>query len=410
MNFHADTNDDLFEVLRAAVDCVDEGVLITEATSDASDSEIVFVNRVFEEMSGYKAHEVLGHSPRKFAGPRTERAVLDRLSSQLAPAAQKGDKRTFSGDTYAYRKDGSAVHVRLKIYPVVAEGDRVRHYVTLARVAHAAGELEERFRSWTDAQNADANEREEQAKRLNDQLAHIARLNTLGDLAGRLAHELNQPLTAISNYAQGCANRLTAQQIGGQELLSVLESIRDAAFRAGVIVDRLREFARRKGPRQVQVDLEAAIRHLLDLIEPEVRQSGVRVELEIPRDLPRVYADPLQIEQAIVNLARNALESMADTPPQDRRLTIRAECKTAGEVEVAVCDRGRGLERETAERLFEPFFSTKPFGLGMGLPVSRSIFQGHGGRLWIDCGFEGGACFRFTLPTIQGAISNGDGN
>jgi PAS domain S-box-containing protein len=404
MDLHAETNDELIEMLRAAVDCVEDGVLIIEASSEAAGPAIVFVNRVCEEMTGYQAHELLGHSPGMFEGPRTERAVLDRLRGHL------DRQKAFTGDTYAYRKDGSAFHVHLKACPVMGEGGVVTHYVAVARDIHAGSEMEARFRRQTDARPVEENSHEEQAQRLNDQLALIARLNTLGDLAGRLAHELNQPLTAISNYAQGCANRLKAQQIGGEELLKVLDSIRDAAFRAGTIVDRLREFVRRKGPRQVQVDLEGLIRHLLDLIEPEVRQSGVRVELEIPQDLPRAYADPLQIEQAIVNLVRNAMESMADTSPEDRRLTIRAQRLSADEVEVAVCDRGRGVQGEAAARLFEPFFSTKPFGLGMGLPVSRSIFQGHGGRLWMDADVAGGACFRFTLPLTQGATSNGDGD
>jgi C4-dicarboxylate-specific signal transduction histidine kinase len=339
-----------------------------------------------------------------FVGPRTERTELEHLRAQL------NRQGTFVGEAHAYRRDGSAFHVRLNVSPLKHGSDGRGYYIAVVHEVAAASEINAHFRHQTDSRAATVERLGQEAKRLNDQLAHIARLNTLGDLAGRLAHELNQPLTAISNYAQGCANRVRAQQIDTDELLKVMEAIRDAVFRAGTIVERLREFVRRKGPQQVKVDLEALIRHLLDLIEPEIRQSGAHVELDLPRDLPQVYVDSLQVEQAIVNLVRNALESMDATPHGERRLSIRAHRKSEREVEVAVCDRGRGLRGEAGERLFEPFYSTKPFGLGMGLPVSRSIFQWHGGRLWVDTNYERGACFRFTLPITYGAISNGDGD
>jgi C4-dicarboxylate-specific signal transduction histidine kinase len=249
----------------------------------------------------------------------------------------------------------------------------------------------------------------DQAKRLNDQLSHMARVNTLGDMAGRLAHELNQPLTAIANYAQGCANRLKAEEIDRAELTSVLDLIRDAALRAGEIVDRLRNFVRRKGPQQVEVDLSAVVRRLLDLLEPEIRQSRVQVEVDIASDVPAIQADESQVEQVIASLLRNAMEAMAGTPPQDRRLLIRGARNTRGELEVSVADCGCGLHGEAAQKLFDPFFSTKPLGLGRGLPISRSILQWHGGRIWVDANRERGACFSFTLPIQRGEVFDGDG-
>jgi C4-dicarboxylate-specific signal transduction histidine kinase len=188
-----------------------------------------------------------------------------------------------------------------------------------------------------------------------------------------------------------------------------LDLIRDAALRAGAIVDRLRNFVRRKGPHQVEIHLESLIRRLLDLIEPEIRQSKVRVEVNIATGFPTISADESQIEQVIVGLVRNALEAMAETPIEERRITIRGSQSTDHEIEVAVCDRGRGLQGEAAARLFEPFFSTKHFGLGMGLPISRSIVQWHGGRIWVEPNADRGACFRFTLPIRHGEMSNGDG-
>jgi signal transduction histidine kinase len=213
---------------------------------------------------------------------------------------------------------------------------------------------------------------------------------------------LNQPLTAISNYAQGCANRLQAGQIEGIELVRVLDLIRDAALRAGAIVDRLRNFVRRKGPQQVAIDFRSLVRNQLDLMEPDIRRSRVEVELDIADKLPRFLADESQIEQVIVNLIRNALEAMADTPADERRLAIRAIVNSSHEIEVSVTDQGEGFSPEAALRSFEPFFSTRPLGLGMGLAISRSLVQGHGGRLWLDPTPGRGTCFRFTLPIRHG--------
>ena len=386
-------------LLESALDCLEEGVLITDAQLDAPGPTIVYVNRGFQEMTGYQAQEVIGRSPRLLQGPRTERAVLDQLKSDLQR------QLSFQGETYNYRKDGSEYRVQMSISPVIAAEGQVTNYVAIQRNADATNRINAEFYRHVPLEHTS----DEQAKRLNDQLSHIARLNTLGDMAGRLAHELNQPLTAISNYAQGCANRLQAKQIELTELAAVMDLICDAALRAGEIVDRLRNFVRRKGPHQIEIDIESLVRRLLDLIEPEVRQSRVKVEIDIPRDLPRITADEAQIEQVIVGLVRNSLEAMENMPIEERRLTIRAVQSCDSEIEFSLSDRGHGLPGDAAERLFEPFFSTKPFGLGMGLPISRSIVQGHGGRIWVEPNTDRGACFRFTLPIRLGEMSNGDG-
>jgi PAS domain S-box-containing protein len=389
----------LSRLLETALDCMEEGVLITDAQLDAPGPSIIYVNRGFEQMTGYQAPEVVGRSPRFLQGPRTDRAVLDQLRSDLQR------QQSFHGETFNYRKDGSEYRVQMSISPVVAAEGQVTNYVAVQRNADATKRISAEFYRHVPREHTP----DEQAKRLNDQLSDIARLNTLGDMAGRLAHELNQPLTAISNYAQGCSNRLRAKQIETIELAAVLDLIRDAALRAGEIVDRLRNFVRRKGPQQVEIELESLVRRLMDLMEPEIRQSCVKVEIDIAGDLPRVSADESQIEQVIVGLVRNALESMTDTSHEERRLAIRAVQSASNEIEISVCDRGRGLSGEAAERLFEPFFSSKPFGLGMGLPISRSIVQGHGGRIWVEPNTDRGACFRFTLPIRLGEMSNGDG-
>jgi len=392
MNSNAGSNDvPLMRLLESALDCLEEGIMVTNSQLEAPGPRILFVNRGFEVMTGYRAQDVVGRSPRFLQGPRTRPDVLERLVSTLR------DGREFRGELVNYRQDGTELRLQLRACPVHSADGQLSHFVVVGRNADALERVPAFNRAL--APNSEANDG---VNRLNDQLAHIARVNTLGDMAGRLAHELNQPLTAISNYAQGCANRLQSQQIETTELLSVLDLIRDAALRAGAIVDRLRNFVRRKGPQQVEVDLHSLIRNQLALMEPEIRRSLVKVELDIADDLPRVVADESQIEQVIVNLLRNSLEAMAATPAEERRLVIRAAENSGGQIEVAVIDHGDGLSPEARMRSFEPFFSTKPLGLGMGLAISRSLVQGHGGRLWLDETGGRGACFRFTLPLRHG--------
>jgi PAS domain S-box-containing protein len=393
MHSLAGTNDvPLTPLLQSALDCLEEGIVVIGSQLDAPDPCIVFVNRGFELMTGYRAQEVVGRSPRFLQGPRTKRDEVERLVSTLAAG------REFQGELVNPRKDGTEFRVHLRVRPVISPDGRINHYVAVGRRADAPEKLPAQF----DRAFAAVPEAGQQARRLNDQLAHIARVNTLGDMAGRLAHELNQPLTAISNYAQGCANRLQAGQIEGIELVRVLDLIRDAALRAGAIVDRLRNFVRRKGPQQVAIDFRSLVRNQLDLMEPDIRRSRVEVELDIADKLPRFLADESQIEQVIVNLIRNALEAMADTPADERRLAIRAIVNSSHEIEVSVTDQGEGFSPEAALRSFEPFFSTRPLGLGMGLAISRSLVQGHGGRLWLDPTPGRGTCFRFTLPIRHG--------
>jgi PAS domain S-box-containing protein len=394
MHSLAGSNDaPLTRLLESALDCLEEGVVVVDSQLAAPGPRILYVNRGFELMTGYRAQEVVGRSPRFLQGPQTRRDVLDRLVAALR------DRRQFQGDIVNYHKDGAELRLHLCVCPVVSAEGQVTHFVAVGRNASAANQIPAEFyRAFAAGPEAD-----QRARRLNDQLAHIARVNTLGEMAGRLAHELNQPLTAISNYAQGCANRLQTKEIDGAELARVLDLIRDAALRAGTIVDRLRNFVRRKGPQQVELDLRSLIQSQLDLMEPDIRHSRVRVDLDVADNLPRVLADESQIEQVIANLIRNSLEAMADTPADERRLMIRASVSSSNQIEVAVSDHGGGLSPEARLRSFEPFFSTRPLGLGMGLAVSRSIVQGHGGRLWLDGTTGRGACFRFTLP-----IRNGD--
>jgi signal transduction histidine kinase len=238
---------------------------------------------------------------------------------------------------------------------------------------------------------------ENQARQHQAEVAHAARLSTLGGMAAGLAHELNQPLSAVVSYARGCARRLEAGDIPKAALLEVLEEMSAQAMRAGEVLRRIREFLRGESRRE-EVDVNDVVRRALRFAEGEARNAGVRIDLALATDPLRIEIDPIQIEQVLLNLVQNGFEVMTANNGTERVLAIETRRLAADTVEVIVRDSGAGLAPDVAERLFEPFFSTKPDGLGLGLSISRTIVEAHGGRLWASPnGGARGTAFRFTL-------------
>jgi PAS domain S-box-containing protein len=231
---------------------------------------------------------------------------------------------------------------------------------------------------------------EENARQHQAELAHVLRVGTMGEMAAGLAHEINQPLGAIANYARGAVRRVRDGGLASPGLLPILEEIAGEAMRAGEIIRRLRELIRKEGPQQAPVDVNELARNSVRLVQGEARQHGVDVQLELGA-VPRVAADATQLEQVLLNLLRNGIEAADSTG--ERRVRLRT-ATDAGAVAVDVRDSGAGLP---AEDVFAPFFTTKPHGLGMGLSISRSIIEAHGGRLEALPGGPG-ATFRVTLP------------
>jgi PAS domain S-box-containing protein len=237
----------------------------------------------------------------------------------------------------------------------------------------------------TERKQIEQREREHQA-----QLAHASRLTTVGEMASSLAHELNQPLCAILTHAEGCSRMARSRAADDEEMLGKLDTIAAQAERAGEIVRRVRSFVRKEPPRQQIVHLG-------------------KVELDLDEGIPAVFADTVQIEQVVLNLARNGIEAMQDPEILDRRLTIRNSKRADGWVEVAVRDTGKGLPKKELDKVFEPFFTTKADGLGIGLSVSRSIVESHGGRLYARANPDGGMTFSFSIPAAT-ALQAGKDN
>ena len=235
---------------------------------------------------------------------------------------------------------------------------------------------------------------EEEARQRRLELAHALRVATMGEMASGLAHELNQPLAAIVNYAKGCVRRLGDSV--EPEIARALDSIASEALRAGEVVRGLKRFVRREQVRLASVDLAAVVHEAVQLIGAEAAQLGVHIELALAENVPQVVGDSVQLEQVVLNLLRNAMESLA--AKGGGRVVVHTSDLDDGRVALEVADEGAGIEPEMLEQIFSPFFTTKQNGLGMGLSISRTIVETHGGRLTASSRPGAGSTFSFTLP------------
>ncbi len=245
---------------------------------------------------------------------------------------------------------------------------------------------------------SDRRRTEEATLRHQERLEQTSRLITMGEMASSLAHELNQPLSAIANYCMGSVNRLKTGDYRQEDILAAMEKASTQAERAGKIIRRTREFVKKSEPNRALVALAGIVEEAIGFAEIEARKASVGIRVDIPPDLPPVFADRIMIEQVVLNLVKNGIEAMQQAHTLDRELVVSACRDEAGMVEVAVADRGHGIDGETADRLFAPFYTTKQEGMGMGLNICRSIVEYHDGRLWAQPNPGGGSVFRFTLP------------
>jgi len=233
-----------------------------------------------------------------------------------------------------------------------------------------------------------------------EKLELTARLVAVGEMATTLAHELNQPLAAIANYNTGCARRLRSGEWEPAELLDAMEKGAAQAERATSVIQRLREFIARRPPRLAPCDINEVVRRLRPMIEAEAGKHSIRLELALSERIPYARADQTLMEQVILNLARNAIDAMEDAPAEERELCIRSRDGPDDTIEVEVVDRGRSIAPEIEANLFSPFFSTKPQGMGLGLHISRSIVEAHGGHLWATRNGGRGMTFYFSLQSV----------
>lgn len=247
----------------------------------------------------------------------------------------------------------------------------------------------------------DLTERQETEARLQDlqsELVHVSRLTALGEMASALAHELNQPLAAIANYLQGSGDLLARNPVPADKVKAALGKASDQALRAGEIIRRLREFVARGETERSVESLSKLIEEASALALVGAKEHGVSVRYAMDPAVDLVLADRVQIQQVVLNLIRNAIDAMDESPT--RRIAIATRTAPNDMVEIEVADTGPGISPEVASQLFQPFVTTKRTGMGVGLSISRTIVEAHGGRLWAESNNDGGATFRFTLRRV----------
>jgi two-component system sensor kinase FixL len=267
----------------------------------------------------------------------------------------------------------------------------------------AVGEMRSDDRRFFTGFVRDISERQKTETRLQElqsELVHISRLTAMGEMASTLAHELNQPLSAIANYLKG-SRRLLEQAADDKSpmLRDALDKAADQAIRAGQIIRRLRDFVSRgESERQVE-NVAKLIEEASALALVGAKELGVRVRMQFHPDADLVLADRVQIQQVLLNLIRNAIDAMADSTT--RELLIGTRLVDDDMIEVSVADSGPGIAPEVAGQLFQPFITTKRQGMGVGLSISRTIVDAHGGRIWVESNPGGGTVFRFTLRAVS---------
>jgi two-component system sensor histidine kinase DctS len=342
------------------------------------EGRIVYVNPAFCNMVGYSAEEILGSSGPPPWWPPEEH---DRIAAGLRAAREGGMART-----------------GLEMKLMRRGGERFDALVYEAPLIDAEG----RQKGWMGSV-LDITERKrarELVRQQEEKLATTARLVTMGEMASTIAHELNQPLSAIASYTTGCINLLEAGAPPGEEMRDALRKTAQQAQRAGRIIQRVHDFVRKSEPTRVRVRVNAVVEEAVGFAEAEARKRRVAIETRLAKDDPEILADPLLLQQVVLNLLRNAMDAMAATPPGRREIRVATD-RGADLVTVSISDRGSGIEPGLRAQLFEPFFTTKAEGMGMGLNICRSIMELHRGRVWADANPGGGTVFSFSLPADE---------
>ena len=242
----------------------------------------------------------------------------------------------------------------------------------------------------------------EELQKTRNELAHVARLTAMGEMAASIAHEVNQPLAAIATYGDACLLLLNGESPNVKKSLEAINHIISDSMRASEVIKRIRGLVKKTAHENTPQDLNHIILEMVALTDADMQARSVQLKLHLVPDLPLVLGDRVELQQVMLNLILNSIEAMSAIIDRARELTISSSLKGGGQVVVTVQDSGVGLNSEQARRIFDPFVTTKTQGLGLGLSISRTILQAHGGRLWAEPSEGPGATLQFTLPTAGG--------
>jgi PAS domain S-box-containing protein len=352
--------------LKAVIEGIADGVYMKDL-----DGRYRLVNSKFAQLVGAPVSEVVG------------RGDVDLFSEAVAIRFAHADEETIGSARVSTREETDEAREQTALVTRAPYYDAENRVAGVIGIRHDITELKQV---------------QEQVRRHERELAHVDRLSLMGELASSLAHELNQPLGAVVNYAQACLGMVRSGGGDTDKVITALQETVDQARRAGDIIHRIRDFVQKDTRWFRCLALLAVVNDVRDFIRAELRGKHVSLVIQIKGPLPKVLADRIQIEQVLLNLIFNAMEAMQAADTAHRQIIIVLRALGSDKVQVTVSDNGPGIDAADAEGLFRPFFSTKSHGMGMGLAISRSIIEAHSGRLWAGPGAERGAVFHFTLP------------
>ncbi len=357
--------------LRQVIDTVPNFIFAKD-----QDGRFTLANQAVAEAYGTTVENLIGKSDADFNSNMEEVEAFRRVDQQVIETLRE----RFIAEEHITDAKGRLRWLQTVKRPIIESDGRAK------QVLGASTDITRR-------KEIDLELREQRAE-----LAHAARLTSMGELAASLAHELNQPLTAILSNAQAALRFMNGKSVHLEEVREILRDIVKDNSRAGEVIRRMRALVKKETLEFVSIDLAGLIEDVVSLVHSDAILQNVRIALELNGSLPAVWGDRVQLQQVVLNIMLNAFDAMSECPTDQRKVELQVEPYGAELIKIAVSDRGPGLSGDQLDKIFQPFYTTKGNGLGMGLSICRSIIEAHGGRLWAENNSEGGATFHFTVP------------
>lgn len=368
-------SEEMIHIRTKAMESTSDGIFIIDAQK--LDFPVIYANHSFQDMTGYLKNEIIGRNYFELYGTDADPRVIDEIKHMLRCG------KAFHGEMLNFQKNGKKYWNLLRITPVRDAYGSVTHYIGIQTDITLMREKELEI--------------DEQRK----ELLHVTRVGKLAEFVSSLAHEISQPLTAILSYAQAAKRMLAGRE---PELQKIFSYIIEDDQRAADIIQRLRSLLKKSRSEMKPLDINTLINETVMLIDTDATVRNDILKIELEDNLPLILGDHIQLQQVLLNLISNSFDAL-ESSQGDRKILISTSRKDTDTIIVEVKDSGCGIAEENMKKLFHHFFTSKPDGLGMGLSISRSIVESHGGRLEAKNNIDCGATFYFTIPiTIKGAL------
>ena len=363
-----------------AMEATADGIFIIDAQKP--DFPVIYANQSFYTMTGYAKRDILGQNYFSHYGPYTDPRIIEEIKHTILQG------KSFHGEMLHFKKNGEKYWNLLRIAPIRDPNGTITHYVGIK----------------TDVTLL--RQRDLEIKEQREELLHVTRVGKLAEFVSSLAHEISQPLAAILSYAQAAQRMLAFSKRGAKrepQVQEVLGHIIDDDHRATEVIRRLRSLLKKDRSEMKPIDINALVNDTVVLMTTDLNVRNIVFKIELDSNLPLAHGDRIQIQQVLLNLISNSFDAMEDNQGP-REMLIRTSSKDPKMIMLAVKDSGCGILAQNKPKLFEHFFTTKSDGLGMGLSISRSIVEAHGGRLEVENNPDRGVTFYFTIPVSQGSL------